>query len=205
MRQLRIAFAFALASALLCDRGVARADDAASTDLVLPTPIPTAPSERWYGYQTLLLDVVPLVAVPVGGVLAAEEGRADGNPIVGVSVLGVGASAYLLGGPIVHWAHGRVGVGFLSLGLRVLGPLAGLGLGAVTSEIATGSKNQDGIPVGAALGALAAIVFDGAVLGWQKVPDERAPARATKAPAMSFAPSVVVTKQALSLGVASSF
>jgi hypothetical protein len=198
MRQ--VALAAALASALLFGARGARADDAAKAGEASPAPAPPR-SERWYGYQTLLLDVVPLVAMPVGIVSTVHEAKGDNNPIVGVTVVGLGATSYLFGAPIVHWAHGRVAIGFLSLGIRILAPIAGLGLGAVGSEIATNSKNQDGIPVGAAVGALAAMIFDGAVLGWEKVPDQAG----AKAPAVGFVPAVVVTKQAFSLGVTSRF
>ena len=35
----------------------------------------------------------------------------------------LGLSTYVLGGPIVHFAHGNAGKGFASLGLRVGAPL----------------------------------------------------------------------------------
>ena len=41
-----------------------------------------------------------------------------------VSIAGVGAWA--VGAPVVHWSHGRVGVGFASLGLRLALPALGL-------------------------------------------------------------------------------
>lgn len=161
-RLARSRFAIPIAGALLAWAGVARADETAQ-----PAPVPA----RWYGYQTLLVDVVPLVALPIGIVATANEAKGDNNPIVGVTIAGLGATSYLFAAPTVHWAHGRVGIGFLSLGMRILGPVAGLGLGAVGSQIATNSKNQVGIPIGAAVGALAAMIVDGVVLGWERVPD----------------------------------
>ena len=160
MRTSRVAIATMIA--LLAWVGVARADEEARA---------TPAAARWYGYQTLLTDVVPLVALPVGIVATANEAKGDNNPIVGVTIAGLGATSYLFAAPTVHWAHGRVGVGFLSLGMRIVGPLAGLGLGAVGSQIATDSKNQIGIPIGAAVGALAAMLVDGFVLGWERVSD----------------------------------
>ncbi len=186
-----------LATALLFHAAGARADDAAAP----PSLAPSQP-ESWYGYQTLLVDGIALVALPAGIALTVNEAKGDNAAIPGLAVTGLGATSYLFGAPIVHWAHGRVGIGFLSLGLRILAPVAGLGLGAVGSQITNDSKNQDGIPVGAGLGALAAIVIDAAVLSWEKPDADRA---STTRPAQGLIPTFSVTKQALSVGVTSRF
>ena len=200
----RVALAVTLATALVFGAASARADETAAA--TSPASIASAPPkpERWYGYQTLIIDLVPLVAMPVGIVTTVQGAKGDNTPIAGVALVGLGTTSYLFGAPIVHWAHGRVGIGFLSLGMRILAPVAGLGLGAVGSQIATDSKNQDGIPVGAALGAIAAMVVDGAVLAREKVRDDDEDA-ATRGPMTGFVPALVVTKQAFSLGVTSRF
>lgn len=158
-----------------------------------------APRQHWYGYQTLILDGAASILLPIGIVLGVHEAQGDNIPAGGLALGTLGTMTYLFGGPIVHWAHGHVGIGFLSLGLRILAPIAGLGLGAVGSEIANGSKTQIGIPIGAAVGALAAMGLDGAVFGWEKPSTKEPAAEAT------FLPGLVLTRQTIAVGVTSHF
>jgi hypothetical protein len=155
------------------------------------------PQGRWYGYQTLIFDGAAAVLFPVGLAVAFEEGGKS-FPIKGFSLMALGGSAYLFGPPTVHWVHGRVGVGFLSMGLRLLSPVAGLGLGAIASEIATRSKNQIGIPIGVVVGAVAAAGVDAAVLAWDKGP------RGVSSP-YTVLPDLVITRRAATIGVAGAF
>jgi len=101
----------------------ARADTAPAMTDELPqvsnappsTPFVAAPEPvsqtHWYGWQTLLVDGAALSTV-VGGFWLRPANQ-DWSV---VSIAGIGAWA--LGAPVVHWAHGRTGVGFASLGLR---------------------------------------------------------------------------------------
>lgn len=117
------------------------------------------PRRRWYGWQTLTVDGAALGLF----VLAAQNGR---EPVVSIAV-GTGLATILLGAPAVHWAHGRVGVGFLSLGLRVALPaLAGYLLSG--GPCLGGSECSLDVVLG--LGLLATpIVIDAAVLAREPV------------------------------------
>lgn len=76
-------------------------------------PMSAPPAEVWYGWQPLISDGAATASWLTA--VATKEGS-------GVLVI-VGATAYLLGGAIVHWAHGSVGKGFASLGLRFVVPV----------------------------------------------------------------------------------
>jgi hypothetical protein len=81
-----------------------------------------AHQESWYGWQTLMLDG----ATVVGGIVLAtslrdKEGR---PPHPSIAIWTPSYVVGLFSGPIVHFAHGNVGKGFGSLGLRGLaGPM----------------------------------------------------------------------------------
>lgn len=74
-----------------------------------------ARAEReWYGWQILLADVVSW------SLIASNSSGAGG----------VGLLGYLLGGPVIHFAHGEAADGVADLGARVFLPLAGGALAA---------------------------------------------------------------------------
>jgi len=78
---------------------------------------PEQPQTTWYGWQTLLADGA------AAGLVGLAILSPDGN---GANVLGTASFVtYLVGGPIIHWAHGHGAKGWGSLGLRVGLPLAG--------------------------------------------------------------------------------
>lgn len=87
--------------------------------LATATP-PAAPPtvRRWYGWQTLIADGASLAFALAGS--QENSNRSSDNSEV---LLGLGAAGFALGAPIIHWSHGHVGKGFLSLGLRVGTPL----------------------------------------------------------------------------------
>ncbi|MDP3221072.1 MAG: hypothetical protein Q8S73_43715 [Deltaproteobacteria bacterium] len=68
----------------------------------------TPPSRHWYGWQPLIVDGIAY-SLGTGGLFTQNFALyiALNTPI-------------LLGTPIVHWAHGNVGAGFGSLGLRLI-------------------------------------------------------------------------------------
>lgn len=114
-------------------------------------------TSRWYGWQVLLADVV-------GGTLSSAGAIANEPGLVIA-----GGAVQIAGPPTIHWLHGRVGVGFGSLGLRVGGPLVG-GLVAAGIQVASGfSIDSIGVGLGAAAGALIAAVVDVAVLSHERV------------------------------------
>jgi hypothetical protein len=151
-----------LAASFVLAPAVARADD----DPPAPAAAPATPEKAttWYGYQTLATDGVALALL-----IPAAGGGA------GTSGFGVGSLAmYGLGAPIVHFAHGQIGKGFLDLGLRAAIPIAttGIGLG-IGSAIPANNQNAwldtnnhalEGGAIGLVLGPIIAVVVDAAVL-----------------------------------------
>ncbi|WP_437778200.1 hypothetical protein [Sorangium sp. So ce1097] len=133
-------------------------------------PVPTAPpasAQRapkpvWYGWQHLLVLGGSLVLVPVAVSLETQE------------LLLMSFKGLVLGGPIIHWAHGNVGKGFASLGLNIGGTLVG-GLIGVASA---GEAHEDawvtpavvGLLVGGSVGLIAANIVDMAVLPYEEEP-----------------------------------
>ena len=89
------------------------------------------PPRAWYGGSILAVDAIALSAgiAGIGAVVSDSSGVRDaGLPIL----IGAGLT-YVLGGPIVHATHDRLGMTFASLGLRVGVPMGGcvsLGAGA---------------------------------------------------------------------------
>lgn len=125
---------------------------------------PARAEEKWYGYQVAAPDVVGGVLV-----LAAAQSEAWGTAALGVATI-------LLGGPIVHAAHGHWGRAGASLGLRVGAPLLGVSLGAGlgASGGGGGKGSLDAITyaiVGAGLGYVVAATVDIAYLAREDVPE----------------------------------
>ena len=137
--------------------------------LVTTTLTARADDERhWYGWQILLAGGSSLAVGVVG--LALDDEPA--TPIVTT----VGAAGYLFSGPLVHWLHGRVGTGFLSLGLNLGIPLA---TGAIAGALVAGSGSSNHafggfelgfIFIGVPIGLITAVVVDGLVLGRESRP-----------------------------------
>ncbi len=163
---------------------------------------------RWYGWQTLIADGASILGVPtVAGVTKAE-------PVAWLAVAG-----YFLATPIIHAAHRRVGIGLGSLGLRVAMPLAGAGIGLLTTGGCSRELCSIPILVGAAAGGLGAIALDAAALAYEDEDEEqendavaappRAVAQRTRTPlhqrSFSWAPSISPQAGGLSLGAAGAF
>lgn len=188
-----------------------------STVLVAPAPAPTAvgarvapkgkEEEEWYGYQTLLVDAASL-GLMIGGAAMAARSRSDTGGYVALT----GAAGYVLGAPIVHWTHGRIGPGFGSLGLRVGMPLGGMFWGALIGA-AMDSHHNDSVGAGAAIGFLGgmagAILFDAALLAYEK-PSERdkeayeTAAVSAKHP-IRWVPTLAPQKEGATIGVSGLF
>lgn len=130
--------------------------------LLLSSPgLASAEETRWYGWQNAI------VYGSAGG-LALTAGAAN-RPELGMAALGV----YAVGGGVVHGAHGRFGVAALGVGLNVGLPAVGaLGGFAISHASSKGGRYDAPIfaGVGAAVGALAAIIIDVAVLAKETVP-----------------------------------
>lgn len=117
----------------------------------------------WYGGETLLLDGAT-TALFVGSGVTIGQGK--GN-VGGVLALG-GLTTYLFGPPIVHFAHGRIGPGFASFGLRLVLPIEtafdGFLLGGLaSSRDRDGYADATGPAVGAAIGLVAGMALSSAI------------------------------------------
>ncbi|HET9956257.1 MAG TPA: hypothetical protein VFQ61_17235 [Polyangiaceae bacterium] len=109
-----------------------------------PVAASSREAKHWYGWQTLLVDGAAL-GIVAGG-FAVRPAHSDWSV---VSVVGVGA--WVLGAPAVHLAHGRVGVSFASLGLRLALPALGGYLASRPCSSGECSAQTLGVLVGAAL------------------------------------------------------
>jgi hypothetical protein len=157
MRRRRGLAAALLAAALLATALLASPPTLASAEL------DAEPAERrvWYGWQTLLVDAASF-ALPLGAAAASVDGGQAGNAF---------ALGYMLGGPVVHFAHGNVGRGFGSLGLRVGVPLAGAVAGAaVTSRSGCDYCAFGGAIVGGIAVIGGAIALDASLLAYDREP-----------------------------------
>jgi hypothetical protein len=167
-------------------------------DAVVVQPTPAGPV--WYGWQTLVVDGAALTTL-------LASGAAKSNAL-GVLAL----TGYAIGPPIVHWAHHNVGIGFGSLGLRIVAPFAGAVLLGLTAAIASGRRaNSDdstvaaGIGLGFLLGYATTVVLDAALFSYEKP----APARPTSARlgqrGFTFAPTFNIAQDRASLGLGGTF
>jgi hypothetical protein len=135
-----------------------------------------APAETvWYGWQTLTTDAASLA---LAGLSLASDGPGS-ERVFGVTA----ASAFVLGAPIVHAAHGNLGRGVGSLALRVGMPALGLVVGVLvgsalpTSNTGTFSDLDNavsniayGVLVGTLVGAAGASAIDAGALAREKLP-----------------------------------
>jgi hypothetical protein len=151
-----------------------------------PPPPPAAahgPRDSWYGHQILTIDLSAASLTAIGAFTQHSVG--------GVLAVG-GISAYALGGPIVHWAHGHVGRGFGSLAMRVgipavtavTGMLIGFavyepphreGFAAIGAWLEEYQAGIYGFIIGGAVGTAGASVIDSVALA-----REHSPANANK-------------------------
>lgn len=193
-----------LAAALLSLASTAHADEGAEETKTVTTERPQAPAttSSWYGWQTLATD---------GGaaLMAFVSAKADG-PFAKDALGGAAIGTYVLGAPIVHAAHARVGATAGSLGLRLGSPvvfgLVGGILGGVSAPkddgslggaIASGTSIAVGMFYGVLVGMGVASGIDAAALAHEKVPVEKAPDAAARptARAIRIVPTFAVTRE----------
>jgi hypothetical protein len=157
---------------------------------------PTEPETRWYGYQTLAMDLLSGVIIATS--IAAQSSGA----------FGVGAAMYAGGGPIVQAIHHRGYVPWLDLGIRVTAPIIGLFLGVIVTGLAGGVPGcHDGADtvslcsalwgagIGLGVGAGVAVALDAVVFSREKVPEPASASRASPGPFdFSFAPTITMNR-----------
>lgn len=155
---------------------------------------------NWYGWQTLLVD---------GGWVATFLVAA--NTDNGGALVGLGSLDYFFGAPIVHWAHGNVGTGFASLGLRTLPFVAG---GVVLATAPKSSKSNEygdldnlfSALIVMGLGVAAAVTIDAAVLAREEVPVVPVPdVVALGVPLYRITPTSSITRTSGTVGVSAAF
>ncbi len=137
--------------------------EAAGSELEDSAPPPT--EEHWYGWQTLTTDGASLLLLIIAG---ASSDALDGAGAIGSLSLGT----YLLGGPVVHFAHENVGRGFGSLALRGGLPIV---FGVVGVQLENCQEGEwfcglGGAVLGGLLGIVTAITVDASLLSYESVP-----------------------------------
>jgi hypothetical protein len=163
---------------------------------------------HWYGWQTLMTDGAALAMLI--GALAAKNDR------VGNTLAPLAGLTYVLGGPIVHWAHRHGGIGAASLGIRLGAPigLGLLGFGIGTAIDGGKSRGLDSAALaGTVLGFLAgfptAIALDAAVLAREDVEDDTPEVRDTQVklqrPSFELYPDVQTSRTGAQVGVRGTF
>jgi hypothetical protein len=132
------------------------------------TPSPTAfaggeafeverTEREWYGWQNLIADGVLLTVVVVG----------LDSP---VSALGLGT--LMIASPVLHWVHGNLGAGLLSLAIRTVSTgvlLVGAASG-LEDDISGAEEDHgayDALAIAGLIGILTAVVLDSAVLAYE--------------------------------------
>jgi hypothetical protein len=191
--RLRGLLATSLASSLSLFPGRAHAQSPAA-------PPEAAPQRIWYGWQTLVTDGAGLALLFAGaGVYDAAGGSSSTGTTggtTGLIVLLTGGVGLHLAAPIVHWAHGHVGIGLASLGLRIFLPLAG-GYAVTGGDL----RNASGFVAGNLAGLAACSTLDAAAFAYDEAP---AP-RDTPSAGLPFVPQVAVTHQGFSAGFSRAF
>jgi hypothetical protein len=176
----------------------------------VPVLAPEGPEHRppryeqvWYGWQALIPDSVAYVATLAGGF-------ADASGAVALGLITWG-----LGTPIVHMANAEVGKGFASMGMRVMLPLLGSGIGALAGVLATAGKRSandvgdaagKGAIIGAFLGAGGCTLVDVLALGYKRQPIETdITSTEQRTRGVTIAPTMNIGKDRAAIGIGGSF
>lgn len=149
----------------------------------------------WYGWQTLIVTGVSHSLIAT-------------TPFTGYySGIGVGGGL-LLGGPIVHFAHGNVAKGFLSLGINAAGGLAGGGIG-FAAGIPWAGREGEGMVYGALIGSLvgftAANIIDATLLAYDRGGSAGYGMTSKPRSTLSLVPTADIRPGRASLGVMGTF
>lgn len=123
---------------------------------VAPASTP-APRQRWYGYQTLIIDATSSALI-----LSTMETKSS-DP--GLAVLG--GIGYAFGAPLVHAIHGHGYKFWRSFGLRVGAPT---GLALAGAAVCSSSATSECAAGGLVLGMITAMAIDTAVIAKEDAP-----------------------------------
>jgi hypothetical protein len=148
----------ALGSAL---RAEELAGPAPAAPAFVRAPSGTAPIDRhWYGGTVLAADAATIGLLGAGGLGHTAPGY-------------LGAGAYLVASPIIHFAYDGLGASLGTLAVRVGLPAAGALVGAgLASDCRKDLCSLGAAGLGMAVGMGAAMVVDVAVLAWRDTPAE---------------------------------
>jgi hypothetical protein len=149
---------------------------------------------NWYGWQTLLADA--------GTLTLAIVAASSANAPLGV----VSYGSYIFSPPIIHWVHGKTGIGFASLGMRVVGPVVTTLIGyAIDASSSRTSELQGaaGAALGLLVGYVATVVVDAAVFAYD-APAPRAQSSARGRPFV-VVPTLGASADRASIGLGGTF
>jgi hypothetical protein len=113
-----------------------------------------------------------------------------------------GATAYLVGGPSIHFAHHHVLRGIASVGLRIGAPFLGAAIGVALEDCANHHDDACltvGSLLGLSAGMLSAAVIDGALLAYDEPPSQEATS------SVRIVPAVIVDAKQAALGLSGTF
>ncbi|HZF48240.1 MAG TPA: hypothetical protein VE093_06305, partial [Polyangiaceae bacterium] len=164
-----------------------------------PSPWPPAeprPTTRqWYGGQVLIGYGASDLLLAAGAISVLKRDLHANSSFL--LLAGTGLVVQVFAAPIIHWSHGHVGRGFLSLGLSAGLPMAGWNLGSWGGGPAMVYGFLTGMLIGRAI--------DLAVLSYDEVEEgSTGPGqRGAWAPSLTLAP--IVGRDQTGLGVAGVF
>src|SRR6185436_18594378 len=130
----------------------------------------TEPPQRWYGWQTLLVDAGALSLVITGVIIAEDSHRTEE---IGMGMVIGGVIGGLAGPPLVHAAHGKWDNAGISTGFRLGGAAVVFGSAAACS--AERGRCGEGWSILALVGVLAypiAVIVDAGNAFEDVPPDE---------------------------------
>ncbi len=203
MRLANVVASIAAVAAVLVTIPVRASDPAVATATIESAPAAPqteSPPERWYGWQTLIVD-----AAAAGAFVAGAGNHIDALSATGMILYGAGP-------PVVHGLHGRLGPAFEDLALRLVAPvltaLIGVGIeDAMTPDCSdTGDICLRGLAgglAGLAIGYGAAVAIDAAVLARER--ETSVPRRETQRATLLLVPLIRTDKTAVTAGIAGRF
>jgi hypothetical protein len=176
---------------------------------------PIRDEERWFGWQTLAVDAIA-PSVAFGGLRALGDNADQGSPPPTAVVIGLGLTAYALGPPLVHLAHGHLGTALADTAIRLTAPalwavIGGLVDVALSPNECAGSawcfSGLRGAVIGSAFGYASAIAYDAVFLAREPVPvaTRRASLVRTPAGGVAISPTLAAGRRGLNVGIAGSF
>jgi hypothetical protein len=152
---------------------------------------------RWYGWQTFSVD-----GVAAGLLLGAVT--TNGAPALD----GCSAVSFVIGGPIVHLAHGQWEMALGSAGTRIVAPLFGAIIGSQFDGAvhSTGSGQTSGssskwTATGAAIGGLVASAVDGLLFAYDEKPAPAVEQRHAQVVNIEATPTFVAINRGFMIGL----